>query len=378
MDQLTTGVNPFRPGAGATPPLLAGRERELAVADRKLGELASGRAPPRGLLLYGPRGHGKTVLLGEIARRSHAQGLRAGIVPPSAFRDRETLARRLALLVEATAPRLTGVQLGPVGAQVESVARPEDPPELFLKWVKEPGGPLVVLVDEAQTLSVDAGQVFLDAIQLAADEELPFLLVLAGTPDAPRRLRQIRTNSERAFRRLRIGRLHRSDTRRALEEPALRAGRPFTPSGVRLLARRSQDYPFFVQLLGSAAWAAAERAGHGGIGESSVREAIASAREELQTFYLERFQEARSRGVERLLQPLALAMRQSARRLSDEGIRSLLRSAAPRGTDESRARMIETLSDLGVLWETPDGGWEMGIPSFGDYVLDRDARAQQS
>ena len=69
-------------------------------------------------------------------------------------------------------------------------------------------------------------------------------------------------------------------------------------------------------------------------------------------------------------------MRQSARRLSDEGIRSLLRSAAPRGTDESRARMIETLSDLGVLWETPDGGWEMGIPSFGDYILDRDGPAR--
>ena len=28
----------------------------------------------------------------------------------------------------------------------------------------------------------------------------------------------------------------------------------------------------------------------------------------------------------------------------------------------------ETLSDLGVVWRTP-AGWEMGIPSFGDYLL---------
>ena len=28
----------------------------------------------------------------------------------------------------------------------------------------------------------------------------------------------------------------------------------------------------------------------------------------------------------------------------------------------------ETLSDLGVIWRAP-AGWEMGIPSFADYVL---------
>ena len=30
--------------------------------------------------------------------------------------------------------------------------------------------------------------------------------------------------------------------------------------------------------------------------------------------------------------------------------------------------LLDTLSDLGVLWRSP-AGWEMGIPSFADYIL---------
>lgn len=84
-------------------------------------------------------------------------------------------------------------------------------------------------------------------------------------PDTPRHLRHIRTNSERAFRRLRIGRLDPKSTRRALGEPAREAGRPYGADALPLVARRSRDYPFFVQLLGREAWAAAERAGRPGI-----------------------------------------------------------------------------------------------------------------
>ena len=63
VDMKTTEQRLFTPGDGATPPALTGREREEAVLTRCLGELLGGRAPPHNVVLTGPRGTGKTVLL---------------------------------------------------------------------------------------------------------------------------------------------------------------------------------------------------------------------------------------------------------------------------------------------------------------------------
>ena len=53
----------FTPGTGATPPVLAGREREQEVLNGCLARMAGGRSPPQDVVLVGPRGNGKTALL---------------------------------------------------------------------------------------------------------------------------------------------------------------------------------------------------------------------------------------------------------------------------------------------------------------------------
>ena len=53
----------FAPGDGAAPPELAGRSTQQAVLSRCLGDLVGGAAPPHNVVLVGPRGNGKTVLL---------------------------------------------------------------------------------------------------------------------------------------------------------------------------------------------------------------------------------------------------------------------------------------------------------------------------
>src|SRR5580704_11047092 len=62
--------SPYRPGYNQRPVVLAGRDYILAAADEALAVAAlEGRTPPA-LLVVGPRGVGKTVLLGEIADRA--------------------------------------------------------------------------------------------------------------------------------------------------------------------------------------------------------------------------------------------------------------------------------------------------------------------
>src|SRR5688572_8321475 len=73
MDPIT---NPFTPGAGSTPPELAGRDDLLAQARIAIERAASGR-PARGMILLGLRGVGKTVLLNEIDRMATESGRNA-------------------------------------------------------------------------------------------------------------------------------------------------------------------------------------------------------------------------------------------------------------------------------------------------------------
>ena len=59
--------NPFKPGRGATPPYLAGRENEQNRLREILADMADGDSPAADIVMYGPRGMGKTVLLNWFA-----------------------------------------------------------------------------------------------------------------------------------------------------------------------------------------------------------------------------------------------------------------------------------------------------------------------
>ena len=364
-------ANPFQPGAGARPPLLAGRAAELALAGELLGSFEKGQRPPQGLLFYGPRGNGKTVLLSQIAEEARGRGFRVEELSAAAYRDPEALRRELRERTGFAGTRVTGVQAAGFGVSAEPGEPERNTTKLFAHWIGQAPMPLVILLDEAHAVEAEAGRLFFDAVQSATRGDLPFLLVAAGTPDAPRQLRRAGTFTERALARVPVGRLERSEAVRALGEPARGAGLPMDSEAATLLARESQEYPYFIQLLGSAAWRVAEGASSPGIGIESAQEGIEAARPVIQRFYAERFAEARDRSVHRALGPLASLVRQRGGRLDDDDLDGFLAMApVPVGETE----LLDTLSDLGVLWEAEPSVWEMGIPSFADHILGRSSR----
>lgn len=91
--------SPYTPGAGATPPALAGREDLLAEAETVLVRAAHFGAPgPAPLVWTGVRGVGKTVALGELRRRA-----RRSFATVHVTADREgSLSARLAEAVAST------------------------------------------------------------------------------------------------------------------------------------------------------------------------------------------------------------------------------------------------------------------------------------
>ncbi len=358
--------NPFRPGAGQMPPFLAGRERDLELAENRLADLAGGKPPAQGLLFFGPRGNGKTVLLERVREDAPPGGGGAAGPGGGALSG-----------AGVDGGRRTGVQVASVGLTAERAALSEDHFELFAQWIRADSAPLVILLDEAHSLASDTARDFFEAAQIAGSEALPFVLIAAGTPDAPRALRRAGTFTERMLERRRLGRLDDAAAAAALAKPAKRTGRPMEDDALALLVGESQRYPYFVQLLGSAAWDEAARAGENRIGREAAERGIAAARLRTQVFYQERFAEARERGIHAALRPLAERMAEHGGRIGDPELDSLLEEgAAARGGLDDPGRIHIALQDLGVIWEVSSGVWEMGIPSFADHILERteDAR----
>jgi Cdc6-like AAA superfamily ATPase len=61
---------PYRPGYGSRPVVLAGREELQDDVDAAIATIAGDRRAPNALIIVGPRGVGKSVMLDEIARRA--------------------------------------------------------------------------------------------------------------------------------------------------------------------------------------------------------------------------------------------------------------------------------------------------------------------
>ena len=365
--------NPYRPGRGVAPPVLAGRASVLDIADERLDVLAAGGMPPQDLLLYGPRGNGKTTLLIEIERRARERGLRVEELPVDALTTEEKLVRHLQERAGLLGPQITGAQVAGIGVSAARSAPTREIRLLLAAWIG--AGPLVIVMDEVHALSPKAARPFFDAVQSAKREPHPFLVVVAGTPDAPRRVREAATYNERGFEQFPVGRLRPAETITALAEPAQMSGRPMSADAAALLAEESQDYPYFIQLLGNAAWKEAAEAGSG-IGIDAARRGLAASRVPVERFYSGRYDEAWNRKIASALEPLATLFAGRKGRLPQFELRErLVEIAAPDSFPLDEVALLNTLRDLGVVWEASPGVWEMGIPSFADFVL-RHARPE--
>ena len=364
--------NPYRPGRGVAPPLLAGRESELAAVEDRLGQLGSGRMPERDLLFYGPRGNGKTTLLMEARTRAEKRGFRVEDFPVDALTARETLIRELQERAGLVEDRLSGLHLGPVGGALERASPTENIGRLLTAWITIASEPLVIVLDEVQALLPEVGRPFFNAVQSAKARSHPFLVLSAGTPDAPRQLRRAATHNERGFLRVRVGRLRRADTATALADPATASGRPMNGDAVAFSANSPRTIRSLSSCSGAPPGDAADRRDSGRITCEIAREGAAEAAAEIEDFHGQRFGEADERGVGAALEPLAALFGKRGGALRHPELAGLLEDLAGRGSvPTDRISLQNTLRDLGIIWETSPGRWEMGIPSFAEHILRR-------
>ena len=280
--------NPYSPRAGRRPAALVGRDRELAAWDVALRRVDRGRgAQP--IALYGLRGVGKTVLLSEytrIARRrgwiiaqveagastSVRQALGEALHGPLVDLARPSAGRRLlkglktALSFKASYDSAGTWSFGldladTAGGGADTGVLETDLAKLVRDLsaaAEEEGIGLAILVDEAQDLSLGDLAALSSIAHAAGQEDLRFLLALAGLPSLPRVLAEARSYAERLYVFEHIERLPSDVAREALVEPAADAGVAWDHAAAALVVEETLGYPYFVQQFGQETWNEAE------------------------------------------------------------------------------------------------------------------------
>lgn len=368
-------TNPFlfHPGDGQPPPYLAGRESEQNVLRQFLGALQAGAGPPSNVVLIGPRGNGKTALLRWFEVEAATAGIDAVWLTPNKSRHLDQLAQELAPAARfgTRLPDDITIHLGVsrLGWQLDD-SRGALTRLVAARCMEKP---LVVLLDEAHNLDKEVGSDLLNTSQ-EVRVQAPFLLILAGTPGLRRHLNTTPATFSNRCKKLGIDLLDETAAAAALEKPLSGEGVTFTEAALAEVLKKSQCYPYFLQLWGAALWAQVQATGSRQIDVSLV----ASTRQEVEAgcndYYRDRYEELEQRGLLGTALNVAVVFAETAR-LSDRELNQAL--AGPEktvGLDPPAAVLEsrEALQALGFVWKPIyKEEWEPGIPSLMEYLQAR-------
>ena len=350
--------NPFSGSPGSAPPHLAGRQTHLARLNRALVQFNAfdpQRPSYQWPVLIGPRGTGKTVLLGEFRR-----------LVGGAASDAH---------VYVTSPAING----DVNA---TIARIEYEHGIAADERRSPDLRLIdccrhrrvaLLVDEAHMLDPGAMAEFLNVAQIVCGQA-PLLLGFAGTPHLATLLDAAGASFQERCDFIGVGRLEPHEAAEAISVP-LSAHRPALGADREVLdaiARDSGGYPFFLSLWGEALFDAMAAADTVVADAACYEEAKRAVDARRVGFYGRRFDE-----IERMeLLGIAAAVADAfadAERLGARDVRTTIAHArqTPEDADYDE-QAFNTLVEIGYIWRPPgEEAYESGIPSLMRYVADR-------
>ena len=361
---------PFRPGPGGLPPFLAGRESEQALFESLLALLDRRGAPPSEIILYGPRGNGKTALLAWMEQEvGSVAGVDALKITPSEFDTGTEIAE--ILLSESRSDTARPAEFAVRGVTRRPGANAPAPRIRSVLENRSAKRPLILLLDEAHTLDPRVGQELLNAAR-SVGRTHPFLLVLAGTPNLRAHLGTMGASFWNRSRKLRIGRLDESAAADAIRRPLESDDLAISDEALAHIVRESDGYPYFLQIWGAAVWnrvAADPAVSRRRLTTADTEACQAVFESERTDYYNDRYDELKKIRLLRPARAVAEAF-ETQDRVSDSELEAAIRRGLEAdAADEAVETAAEHLRHLGFVWRagaTLD--WEPGIPSLMDYI----------
>ena len=278
MDPLE---NPYRPGAGTSPPALIGRDElinNFAIAVRR----TLGGRPGKSVMPIGLRGVGKTVLLNRFAEIATHEGLKVAFIEAPETGDFRTLlavrlrkilldldqglgrravlrALRVLKSFSYQLPDGSSISLGvdPLAGQADSGLLADDVTDLLVavgEAAAEERSGVLLAIDEVQYLAEAELAALITAIHRTTQMDLPVILVGAGLPQLPGLVGEAKSYAERLFDFPLIGSLDKRQAAEVLTIPAESLGVSYTAEALAAVIDQTEGYPYFLQEWGYHLW----------------------------------------------------------------------------------------------------------------------------
>ena len=376
--------NPFRPDFGDTPPYLAGREDVQSLFRENITEMSNGQSG-RTTVLYGPRGMGKTALLGwfkDEVEKSEAKknSIRVVWVTPNELNSPLDLCNsllpppswikeRLGKLKSANAGvELQGVKATAAIELTESMARG------FAQTLieKNKKRPLILLMDEAHNMNSDLCNDLLNVYQKVR-KEMPFMLVLAGTPRLRHFLSGVNATFVERSRKIGLGRLDEQSAADAISKPFEEQGMQITDDALSLVVEDSQCYPYFLQEWGKSLWMEANKENLTRLSDEQVAVVKPNITIIKKDFYNDRRDKLKTFRLQSTAVAIAQAF-QDTKAMTDDAIMKIITGNLSVDTlnTQSDIERLQTFVNQDFIWR-PQGSdfYEPGIPSFMTHILDQ-------
>lgn len=317
--------NPFQPGAGRVPPVLAGRDEMLKNMETTIAQVQNTTLGARPQIYSGLRGVGKTVLLnqfvtmakennwltvkieasaGQTLSRQITRQLLAVLNSNLSKREKFTNSLRHALgvlksfqlQIDPQGIYTFGLEIEPSRGTADSGELAQDLEQILQavgEVAREMATGLILAIDELQ----DAGKPQLNALNLALHNlgqdarPLPIIFVGAGLPSLPAVLADATSYAERLYDYKIVGLLDTASTTRALKSPTENQHISWSDEAIQLAISSAKGYPYFVQASGKHIWEANGEAAV--ISKQSAEIGIGNARDEVdQGLYQSRWDRA--------------------------------------------------------------------------------------
>jgi hypothetical protein len=264
--------NPFTPGFGSSPPVLAGRDDLVAMVGEALDSHAG--HPARSTLYIGARGTGKTAMLNAAQDEARQRGWLVISEDASRGFARRLVRTQLPAALEQLAPpqtrhHLEGLTTPVGGATWKQTTETGYGFEHNLRTLltalcdrcAEHGTGVMITVDEihARTVNLDELDEFANVVQHAIREGPPLAVAVAGLPAATHR-RLLAADAERPitfFRRAdrhELGPIAPLEVEEAIYQPITDHGKTIDDEALLIAAQATRGYPFMIQLVGFQMW----------------------------------------------------------------------------------------------------------------------------
>ena len=376
--------SPFSPGFGAYPTVFAGRDREIEDIAPILDQLGSDHQADSDIVLTGPRGVGKTVLLQELRNLMERSYQKTVIVDVSGRSGTDSLSllemvdmQRAGKAVEHKdeTKSLKGVSIGAEGIKAGvdfnvkdkgRRVRVEEFANHFRRFLKQ-DQPFVLSIDEAHKMDTKTMGVLFDASQmLKVNWKLPFLVVMAGTPGLDHKRLDCGSTFATRCENVRVGRLDKDATDQVLRDTLATSRLEITDGALESLFEETQGHTHFVQLAGRSIDLWARKKGlMRPVDSSDFPQALERYRRNKAEEYDLRFEEIKKQDLEAPAAAVAQLVKDGKARRDWEFLDAMkLPKAEAKGA-------FNQLCDIGLIWNEGGGNYAAGIPSLASLVVKR-------